>query len=203
MLTMQGLIVQILKSICGKANGVRLHLTRLWLKMQGIELGENVYIGKNVNIQLSPGGQLKIGNNVVILDHTKFVNPGAFLEIGNSTFISHHCEIASSQSIVIAENCAFAAYCTIIDTDKNYSDLLTPMPLRKGNTSPIKIENNVWLAYKVTILRGVTISEGCVVGANAVVTKNIPPYSIAVGIPATAVKCIDKGTNQQFTYSIN
>lgn len=186
-------IVKIIKYISGKLNGFRLRYRRLWIQLQGVELGENVYIGKNVNIQLYPKSHLKIGNHVVVLDYTNiFVNPGAYIEIGDNTFISHHCEIASSESIVIAKKCAFAAYSTIIDIDKDYFDILTPMPLRKGKTSPIKIEDNVWLAYKVTVLRGVTLGKNCVVGANAVVTKDIPPFCMAAGVPAKVVKYFDK-----------
>jgi acetyltransferase-like isoleucine patch superfamily enzyme len=183
------LIVKPIEYINGKLNGLRLHRQRWWLKLQGIELGENVYIGKHVEIQRAANSRLKIGNNVTILAYTHiYANPGSQIEIGDDTFISHHCEIASSERIVIGEKCALAAYCTVIDTDKDYNDLSTPMPLRQAVTSPIELAENVWLAYKVTVLRGVSIGRGAVVGANAVVTKNIPNYCLAAGIPAKVIK---------------
>lgn len=52
----------------------------------------------------------------------------------------------------------------------------------------IVIGDNVWIGEKAAILAGVTIGEGAIIGANAVVTKNIPPYSIAAGIPARIIK---------------
>lgn len=55
----------------------------------------------------------------------------------------------------------------------------------KGDVS---IGKNVWIGEKATILPGVTIGEGSIIGANSVVTKNIPPYSIACGIPAKVIK---------------
>ncbi len=187
------LIVKPIEYINGKLNGLRLHRQRLWLKLHGIELGENVYIGKHVEIQRAANSGLKIGNNVTILSYTHiYANPGSQIDIGDDTFISHHCEIASSERIVIGQKCALAAYCTVIDTDKDYTDLSTPMPLRQAITSPIELAENVWLAYKVTVLRGVSIGRGAVVGANAVVTKNIPAYCLAVGIPAKAIEQFQK-----------
>ena len=58
----------------------------------------------------------------------------------------------------------------------------------KGN---ISIGNNVWIGDKATILSGVFIGDGAVIGANSVVTKNVPAYSIAVGVPAKVIKCFD------------
>jgi acetyltransferase-like isoleucine patch superfamily enzyme len=183
------LIVKSIAYISGKLNALRLYRHRWWLKVQGIELGENVYIGKHVDIQRSANSRLKIGNNVSILEYTKiFANPGSDIEIGADTFISHHCEIASSERIVIGAKCALAAFCTVIDTDKDYTDIQTPMPLRQAVTTPIELGENVWLAYKVTVLRGVSIGSGAVVGANAVVTKNIPAACLAAGIPAKIIK---------------
>ena len=183
------LILKIRTYVIGKINGIRLRYVRLLMKAQGIKLGEDVYIGKRVNIQVHDGGKLTIGKNVVILDYTNiFIQSNAFIEIGDSTFISHHCELASSQNILIGKECAFAAYCTIIDTDKDYTDYRTPMPLRKAKTSPIILQDNVWLAYKVTVLKGVQIGQNCVVAANAVVNKNIPAYTVAAGIPAKVIK---------------
>lgn len=183
------IVQKLIKYIFGKINGARLKATLIFLRAQGIKLGKDVYIGKFVNIQIDNQGQLIIGDQVVILDYTNiFIHSNASIEIGDSTFISHHCELASSQSILIGKECALAAYCTIIDTDKDYTDYNTPMPLRRAITSPIILENNVWLAYKVTVLKGVQIEQNCVVAANAVVTKNIPAYSTAAGVPAKVIK---------------
>jgi acetyltransferase-like isoleucine patch superfamily enzyme len=54
--------------------------------------------------------------------------------------------------------------------------------------SPVRIGPDVWLGTKVSVLRGVTIGHGCVVAANAVVNQDLPPYSVAVGVPARVVR---------------
>ena len=57
-------------------------------------------------------------------------------------------------------------------------------------TSPVVIEDNVWIGEKVVILKGVRIGEGAVIGAGAIVTHDIPPYSVAVGIPARVINTL-------------
>lgn len=59
-----------------------------------------------------------------------------------------------------------------------------------ADSAPIKIEDNVWIGEKSTILKGVTIGKGAVIGCNSVVTKDVPPYSVACGNPAVVVKKI-------------
>ncbi len=56
---------------------------------------------------------------------------------------------------------------------------------------PITIGDDCWLASNVTVLPGVTIGKGCTIGAGALVNKNVPPYSVAVGVPAKVVGTVD------------
>jgi acetyltransferase-like isoleucine patch superfamily enzyme len=67
-----------------------------------------------------------------------------------------------------------------LDIRPNYRPLIS-----KG---PVIIEENVWIGEMVCIMPGVTIGRGSIIGANAVVTKSIPPYSIAAGVPAKVIK---------------
>lgn len=60
---------------------------------------------------------------------------------------------------------------------------------------PIIINDNVWIGEKATICPGVTIGKGSIIGANAVVTKSIPPYSVAVGCPAIIIKQLETNEN--------
>ncbi|MEE1104690.1 MAG: DapH/DapD/GlmU-related protein, partial [Ruminococcus sp.] len=58
----------------------------------------------------------------------------------------------------------------------------------KLEPKPVTIGDDCWIGRRVMILPGVHIAEGCVIGAGAVVTKNIPPYSVAAGVPARVIK---------------
>jgi len=61
----------------------------------------------------------------------------------------------------------------------------------EGRSEPIVIGDNTWIASRAIILKGVTIGEGCVIAAGAVVTKNVPPYSMVAGVPAVVVREIN------------
>jgi acetyltransferase-like isoleucine patch superfamily enzyme len=98
-----------------------------------------------------------IGPQVVIYGH-------GGVEIGDDTLISMHCCILSSNHTVPAA----------AKKIRDQPDLLLPT----------KIGRDVWLGAGVKVLGGVTIGDGCVVGAGAVVTRDLPPYSIAMGVPA-------------------
>ena len=69
-----------------------------------------------------------------------------------------------------------------------YDDPKISIRLQGIRANGIKIEDDVWLGVGSTVLDGVTIGKGSVIGAGAVVTKNIPPYSVAVGVPANVIK---------------
>lgn len=101
-----------------------------------------------------------IGPYVVIYGHGGVV-------IGSNTLLSMHCRILSSNHTVPPPG-------TLI---RSQPDILLPT----------RIGNDVWLGAGVTVLGGVTIDDGCVVGAGAVVTRDLPPNSIALGVPARVV----------------
>ena len=78
----------------------------------------------------------------------------------------------------------------IIYTSGHKFDRLDISMMDQGFTdvNPVTIGNDVWLGRRVIIMPGVTIGDGCVIGAGAVVTKDIPAYSVAVGVPARVIK---------------
>lgn len=79
--------------------------------------------------------------------------------------------------------------CTIIT--RNHMHDRTDIPMNQQGFEaerPVTIGNDVWIGDRVTILPGVTIEDGCIIGAGAVVTRDIPAYSIAAGIPARVIK---------------
>ena len=68
--------------------------------------------------------------------------------------------------------------------------MIGPLKRELKEYGPLIIEDNVWIGYKVTIIGGITIGTGAIIGANSVVTKDIPPYSVAAGIPARVIKSL-------------
>lgn len=135
----------------------------------GSSVAENVYLGPIVNyagIEYSP----------------KII-------IGENTHIAKNGSIACIDRVEIGKNVLFARNVHITDHSHGYEDInrpITPQPLiSKG---PVIIEDDCWLGFNCEILSGVHIGKHCVVAARAVVTKDVPPYSIVAGNPARVVK---------------
>ena len=82
----------------------------------------------------------------------------------------------------------FADDIYVSDFDHRFADLTRPIKDQGIAKSRVRIEPDVWIGTKVTVCRGVVIGEGSVVGANAVVTRDLPPYCVAVGVPARVIK---------------
>ena len=124
-------------------------------------MGKDVRFSEGVVIQ-NPGG-LFIGNNVGI-NRDVWINAGGRVEIGDDVIIGPK---------------------VIIHSANHKFDLLDiPIRLQGWVKAPVVIEEDVWIAGGVIILPGVRIGKGSVIGAGAVVTKDVPPYSIAIGVPA-------------------
>lgn len=119
------------------------------------------------------------------------------LVVGRNVEINDYVHIASGELVTIGDNVLIASKVFITDISHgNYQGNSCDNPFsipkqRALNTRPVVIKDNVWIGESVCVLPGVTIGEGCVIGSLSVVTKSIPPYSIAVGIPAKVIKKFD------------
>jgi acetyltransferase-like isoleucine patch superfamily enzyme len=110
------------------------------------------------------------------------------LEIGEGVFINYGCSIAASKLVRIGPNCSIGTYVIIMDND--FHRLEPERRNERPESLPIILEENVWLGARVIVLRGVTIGAGSAIGAGSVVTRDIPPRSVAVGVPAKVIKTL-------------
>ena len=112
--------------------------------------------------------------------------------IGERCSFGDYLHLTCINKIIIGNDVLTGRWVTISDNchgNTDYRSLQIAPSKRKLTTKgPIEIGNNVWIGDKVTILAGVKIGEGSVIGANSVVTKDISPYSIVVGNPAKVIK---------------
>ncbi|WP_223440534.1 acetyltransferase [Polaribacter litorisediminis] len=120
---------------------------------------------------------------------------GICLTIGKNVEINDYVHIAAVQSVHIGDNVLMASKIYISDClhgsysgNENDDHPNTPPNDRKFSAKSIIINDNVWLGEFVTVLPGVTIGKGTIVGANSVVAKSLPDYVVAVGIPAKPIK---------------
>jgi serine acetyltransferase len=95
----------------------------------------------------------------------------------------------AAEQITIGDACMFAHGAYISDADwHGIYDRSEPV----GNTKPVVLKDNVWIGDSAIVCKGVTIGENSIIGAGAVVTKNVPPNSVFAGNPAKLVKVLDE-----------
>lgn len=156
-----------------------------------------VYIGRNVHI--TNGKNIKVGNNVSI-------RPCCDLFAGDTFVIGDNCDIGTRNriagNVIIEKSVLFGPDNYICSTDHCYENINMPI-LEQGAYSPnknghneLRIGEGSWIGTHVAIIGDVHIGKHCVVGANSVVTKDIPDYSVAVGIPAKILRQYDPITEQ-------
>ncbi len=162
-----------------------------FLNASCIEIGSGAHIFKGVRID-ARGHE----NNRVCLENSvaleKNVDIGALddthIHIDQETFIGPGVSITGPGDVKIGKRCLIAANTGIFANNHNFADPTKYIAEQGITCKGIVIEDDCWLGHGVTVLDGVTIGKGSVIGAGAVVTKDIPPYSVAVGIPAKVVK---------------
>jgi acetyltransferase-like isoleucine patch superfamily enzyme len=97
--------------------------------------------------------------------------------------------VAAAGLVEIGDHCMFANGCFITDADHRYDDPDRPVTWQGFRSKgPTRVGDNVWCGTNVVITSGVTVGERCVIGANSVVNRDLPAYSIAVGAPAQVIK---------------
>jgi acetyltransferase-like isoleucine patch superfamily enzyme len=138
-------------------------------------------------------GRLELGADVLLEPDVWLTAPGrARIRIGAGSFLNIGVMVAAHELVEIGEHCMFANGCFVTDANHRFDDPEKPITWQ-GFTSkgPTRIGDNVWCGAGVVVTSGVTIGRRSVIGANSVVTGDIPPFSIAAGAPARVLRTID------------
>ena len=110
------------------------------------------------------------------------------LHIGNGTSIQPYAHIAAAGRLEIGRNVLMGSRVFITDHDHLFDDPLLPIGEQALSVAPVQIGDFVWLGENVVVLKGVTIGHHAVIGANSVVTRDIPPFAVAAGVPARVIR---------------
>ena len=142
-----------------------------------VSLGNNVSFDDGICLALWP-------------EHSSDYPP--FMSIGNNCSFGAYNHITCVNCISIGDNCLTGKYVTITDNSHGNTDMeslaMSPKDRPVVSKGGVNIGKNVWIGDKATILPGVTIGDGVVVGANSVVTRDVPANCVVAGIPAKVVK---------------
>ena len=161
------------------------------------EIETGVVVGRRTVLRSEAGARLMLGGGARIGDDCELGSNG-LLQIGASASLQNRSTVLGD--VVIGAGCVCAANLFISSGWHHFADS-PELPIRwqdaqaAGNAAspdsrsrPVQIGEDCWLGINVVVLPGVTIGRGCVVGANAVVSRDLPPYSVAVGAPARVVR---------------
>ena len=137
-------------------------------------------------------GRLEVGDGVLFEPGVWITGPGdARIRIGEGTFLNRNVMVAAVELVEIGAHCMFANGCFVTDGNHRFDDPELPVPWQGFTTKgPTRIGDNVWCGANVVVTSGVTIGDRCVIGSNSVVTRDIPAFSIAAGIPAKVAKAV-------------
>lgn len=138
--------------------------------------------------------EIELGENVTIMRTTLgaskvFERP--ILRIGNNARIGYGTVVSVSKEVTIGSDTLIGTHCLIMDSDDHPMEpeaRRAREPVSREEVSPVKIGNNVWLGTRVVILKGTTIGDNSVIGANSLVSKDVPANCVAIGFPARVVK---------------
>jgi acetyltransferase-like isoleucine patch superfamily enzyme len=150
-----------------------------------LKLGPRVYTerrSQGVHFSVAEGAVVEIGADTWLRSDLGpvivFAFPGAHIRIGREGFMNS-CHLSAKRSLDLGNRVWVGPGSRIFDSDQHDLD-----DLRKETIEPVVIGDHCWIASDVTVLRGVEIGEQSVVGARALVTKSMPPHTLALGVPA-------------------
>jgi acetyltransferase-like isoleucine patch superfamily enzyme len=126
---------------------------------------------------------LKCGASSIFFGPLSYYNPDK-ISIGDKCVFNQNVFLNISHSLFIGNNVTISSNVFITDTTL----ILDKLPHKEHASFPIIIEDDVWIGASTTILPGVKISRGCVIGAGSVVSKSTQPYGVYVGVPAKLIK---------------
>lgn len=164
-----------------------------WRRFRTGLSSKGLYIGKDVLVQGK--GRILVGDNAIIGPNTTFtLNPiGGVPEIvlGKGVNLGKFNELGCSERIVIEDYVITAPYVHITDRDHCYGDTSTPIMHQPTRTrGAVVIGRGSWIGFGAQIMSGVRIGRQCVVAAGAIVTKDVPDYTVVGGNPARVIKSI-------------
>ncbi len=188
--------------------GLRSLLYRLMLKMGGlaaieknvrlrfasnIRLGKGCYLDEGVYIHACPKG-VEIGDNTMVMHGSilhvyNFRNlPHAGIRIGNNSLIGEYTVIRGQGGVTIGDRVYTSPMTQLIAVNHVFDDVSRPFVDQGITAQGIVVEDDVWLGSASVITDGVHVGKGAVVAAGAVVTKNVPPYTVVGGVPARPIR---------------
>jgi acetyltransferase-like isoleucine patch superfamily enzyme len=159
-----------------------------------LSVGDNVAIGRDSYLSCLSREGVRIGDNVRLKEHlwlqttSHLTEVGKGVEIGDNTYVGPYCVIGGGGGVVIGRDVTLGAGVDILAENHRFEDILQPINRQGVTRRGIVIEDDCWIGNRAIVLDGVRIGRGSVVGAASVVTRDLPPGSVAAGNPARVIR---------------
>jgi acetyltransferase-like isoleucine patch superfamily enzyme len=148
-----------------------------------------IFFDRGARISARAGyGRIIVGRWVHVGAGTALRCHEGTLRIGDKCIFGRHNSVNCYLDVEIGPATMFADYVYVSDFDHIFRDRTVTVKDQGIAKARVRIGSDVWLGTKATVVRGVVVGSGTVVGANAVVTRDLPPYSVAVGAPARVIR---------------
>jgi acetyltransferase-like isoleucine patch superfamily enzyme len=172
----------------------RLALRWAWLKLRWrgrLETDGLCFVAPDVTLQIGRDAKLRLGRWCWIGHGTKIRVHEGETSIGAKSVLGQECTISAFQRISIGRECIVADRAMLIDFDHGVVEVERPIRLQGIYKRDVRVGHNCWIGYAACILRGVTIGDNCIVGANTVVTKDVAANAVVAGAPARVLRLRD------------
>jgi len=155
-----------------------------------IEIGDGVIIDDNCLLDAKgrDNAGIRIGNGVYLGRNTILSCKNGDIELGDRVNVGFNCELFSGSRVALGADTLVAAYCYFIGGDHAPRDIEAPVTQQGSASRGLSVGPNCWFGAGVKILDGLDIGRNVIVGAGAVVTRPLPDYAVAVGVPARVVR---------------
>ena len=147
-----------------------------------------LFLGRGLQIQIGKRGRVRFGRFVWIGDGTKIRCHEGEVIIGDKTVLGQECTISAYKHVRIGEQCVIADRAMFIDFDHGIVEVERTIREQGIYKRDVDVGSNVWVGYGACVLRGVQVGDNAVIGANAVVTADVPANAVVGGIPAKVIR---------------
>ena len=156
--------------------------------------GRHSCIRRPTRMDVFPWNDFVLGRDSTIEDFAAVNNGAGPVYIGERTRIGLSCTVIGP--VTIGNDTMLAQNVVISGLNHSYEDITKPISRQKQTTSMITIQDEVWIGANAVILAGVCIGKHSVIAAGSIVTKDVPPYTVAGGNPARVLKSFNPETKQ-------
>ena len=180
--------MKLLSSLIRAAEAFNSRRRNLWFALLGVQVRGYVWM-RRISIprqwsDISLEKDVSLDDGVVLLCSGP-PKPDK-IAIGDGTYLNRYTMLDAHDQITIGRNCMIGPYCYITDANHGRAPGV-PVKEQKMEARAVVIEDDVWLGAGVVVLPGVRLGRGCVVGAGAVVTHDVPAEAVFAGVPARAI----------------